>query len=290
MLMKKIILILSFILFAETSVFAAVTFSDENGGFGLKDDTGAVLIEPQYNKLIPLGDSSYIVMKRGKFGLVNSNNQVLVPIKYPNAERLLGRYLKIGTTSKYGLYNQEGKELLPVEYSTIDILFGGMFLTSKNYKYGVVDSNGVQILENKFDDIYMPKSNIMRIKYQGQWYEIEQIKGETLELPQNIRDIIGDKNFEISEIIEHPAATTGYSVVSAADYFIKIFSSISPSHEETVDALMFSKGADAITSIVKLSWIPKYPVYFVKNYYNNLKNPHNGPLSDVKSELRRKIQ
>lgn len=287
--MKRFILVLISILFIEGSAQAAV-FSNEKGLFGLKDSADNIVIQPQYNKLISLGDTSYIAMKHNKFGLIDSDNNILVPIKYSNAERLLGKYLKIGNSSKYGLYNQDGKELLPVEFSTIDILFGGMFLTSKKYKYGIVDSNGEQILENKFDDIYMPKPNIIRIKYQGQWYEIEQVKGETLALPQNIRDIIGDKDFAISEIIDHPAASTGYSVICATDYFIKIFSSISPAHEETVDALMFSKGADAVSSIVKLTWIPMYPVYFVKNYYKNLKNPNNGPLSDVKSELRKRIQ
>ncbi len=63
-----------------------------------------------------------------------------------------------------------------MEYSTIDILFGGMFLTCKDYKYGIIDYNGKVILNNVFDDIYMPEPNIMRLKYLGQWYEIEQVK------------------------------------------------------------------------------------------------------------------
>lgn len=287
--MKKFLIILSLIILFQNTVQAGV-FSNDKGLFGIKDNDGNITVAAQYNKLIILGETSYIVSKRNKFGLIDKNGNVLVPIKYSTAERLLGRYLKIGKGSKFGLYNEDGQELLPVEYSTIDILFGGMFLVSKNYKYGVVDSKGTTLLETKFDDIYMPKSNIMRIKYNGQWYEIENVTSESLELPKNVQEIKGNKDFAITEIIEHPAVTTGYSVVTLTDYFIKIFSSISPAHEETVDELMFSKGADAVGVVMKFSWIPKYPVFFVKNYCHNLKNPNNGPLSGVKSELRKKIQ
>lgn len=287
--MKKFLIILSLIILSYNAAFAAV-YSDDRGLFGIKDSEGNITVTPQYNKLIVLGDSSYIVSKRNKFGLIDKNGNILIAIKYPTAERLLGKYLKIGKGSKFGLYNENGQELLPVEYSTIDILFGGMFLVSKNYKYGVVDSKGETLLEPKFDDIYMPKSNIMRIKYNGQWYEIENVTSESLELPKDVKEIKGNKDFAITEIIEHPAVTTGYSAVTLTDYFIKIFSSISPAHEETVDELMFSKGADAVGVVMKFSWIPKYPVFFAKNYYNNLRNPHNGPLSGIKSELRKKIQ
>src|SRR5699024_3344724 len=108
--------------------------------------------------------------------------------------------LKIGRGSKYALYDEYGKEILPREYTSIDLLFGGMFLTCKDFKYGVVDMNGRTILENKFDDIYMPKPNVMRISYNGQWYEIEQVRGETFKLPQDIMDIKGNENFKISEL------------------------------------------------------------------------------------------
>lgn len=35
----------------------------------------------------------------------------------------------------------------------------------------------------------MPKPNIMRIQYNGQWYEIEQIAGSEFTLPEDIRSI-----------------------------------------------------------------------------------------------------
>ena len=240
--------------------------------------------------MIVLGDSSFIVQKKNRFGLIDNKGNVLVPVKYTHVERVLGKYMKVGRGSRYALYDAKGKEILPREYSSIDILFGGMFLTCKDFKYGVVDMNGKTILENKFDDIYMPKPNIMRINYNGQWYEIEQLHGETLSLPQDVQNIKGDENFKISELIAKPGTATGYYSITFTDYLLKIFSSISPAHEKTIDELMLSQGADTVTIFFKLGWLPKYPFVYARNYYNTVRTPNNGPLSDVKYELKRRLQ
>ncbi len=299
--MKKFLVLLFLVIFcncnmlaysqneASSDVQAVKVFKEENL-FGIQDSSGNVIVKPIYKKMIVLGDSSFIVQKGSKFGLVDYSGNVLVPIKYTHVERVLGKYMKVGRGGKYALYDEMGKAILPREFTSIDLLFGGMFLTCKNFKYGIVDFNGRTILENKFDDIYMPKPNIMRISYNGQWYEIEQIRGETLTLPENIQNIKGDENFKISELIAKPGTATGYSVVTFTDYFLKLFSSISPAHEQTIDELMFSQGAETVSIFIKLTWLPKYPFTYARNYFNTVRTPNNGPLSDVKYELKRQLQ
>lgn len=297
--MKKFLLILSVILvcqnFAAADTQTAVISNNvkvysEEALFGLKDDSGNTLTQPIYKKMIRVGDNSFLVQKKNKFGLVDLQGNELVPIKYSHAERVLGKFVKVGIGSRYALYDEFGKEILPREFSSIDLLFGGMLLTCKDFKYGVTDFQGNTILENKFDDIYMPKPNIMRINYNGHWYEIEQVKAETLALPQDVQNIKGDQNFKISELIAKPGTATGYSLVTFTDYFLKVFSSISPAHEKTIDELMLSQGAETVTIFFKLGWLPKYPFVYARNYYYTVKTPNNGPLSDVKYELKRRLQ
>lgn len=301
--MRKFLLFISLILIFPNVVCADVKtgnvtksseikiYTDNNKVFGLKRlDDDKIIVNPAYKKIIRLGDSSFIVQKKSKFGLIDLNGNILVPIEYTHVDRMLGRYLKIGKNNRYALYDEKGKQILERKYSSIDLLFGGMLLTCENYKYGVVDYNGKTILENKFDDIYMPQPNIMRIKYNGVWYEIEQVKKETLSLPENVKDIMKDKSFIISELIQNPTTMTGYSLVSFTDYLLKIFSSISPSHEKTIDELMLSQGADTMSIFVKLLWVPKYPFVYAKNYYHNMISPNNGPLSDIKYDLKRRIK
>lgn len=304
--MKKFLVLLSLILLFQQGTALAdeplketvqmnvqasdlTVIKNDDNLFGLQTKDGQVLVEPQYKKLIRLGKSAWIVQKKNKFGLIDNNGNYLVQPKYRHTERILGKYAKFGNDNNYGLYDENGKMLLPHEYSKIDILFGGMFLTCKNYKYGVADKDGNTIIANKFDDIYMPKSNVMRIKFLGEWYEIEHTGSEELALPENLAELGTSKDFTISTIITDTGVMSGYSVLTFTDYLIKIFSTISPAHEDTIDELMLSQGADTVSIFMQLGWIPKYPVTYVKKYYYNFVNPNNGPLSDVRNELKQKL-
>lgn len=265
-------------------------FSNEDNLFGLQDKSGNIIVEPQYKKLIRLGNSSWIVQKKNKYGLIDNYGNYLVEPKYRHVDRILGKYLKIGNDNDYALYNEKGETILPHEYSSIDILFGGLFLTKQNYKYGLADPNGRIILSNVFDDIYMPKPNIMRIQYNGQWYEIEQIAGTEFSLPEDITSIDKNSNFKVTQFIKDPVAASGYSALTFTDYLLKVFSSISPAHEETIDELMLSQGAETVNIFIKFTWLPMYPITFAKKYYQNIRTPNNGPLSDVRNELKQKMQ
>lgn len=283
--MKRLVLLL--VLFIQTTVFASPVVFSDNGKFGLQDENGTVIVEAKYKKLIRLGDSGWIIQKGSKFGVMDSKGTILVEPIYSNADRILGKFVKFKKGDKYGIFDEQGFTILPVEYSSIDLLYGGMFLTCKNYKYGVSDFNGQPILDNIFDDIYMPKPNSMIIVYNGEKYEITRNRGEELTLPNNVRSIKDDSEFIITEFITKPVATTGYYSVSATNYLLKVFSSISPAYEQTIDELMFSQGADAASIIMKCAWIPMFPVVYVKKYYQNIKAPNNGPLGGVKSNLKK---
>lgn len=267
------------------------TFS-QNERWGFKDKNGNIIVEPIYKKLIRLGDSSWIVQnKRNKFGLIDNCGNVIVPIKYNHADRQVTKFAKFGNTYDYGVYDEYGNTIVEPKFSKIDILYGKMFLTYKNYKYGIVGFDGKTILENEFEDIYMPKPNVMRIKYQGRWIELEQVNADTLTLPADAKHNLATKeDLDLRNIVVNTGVVSGYSVLTFSDYVIKLFSSISPAHEDTVDELMLSQGADTMNIFMKLTWLPKYPFVYVRKYYENVRNPNNGPLTDIRDELKQQIK
>lgn len=267
------------------------TFS-QNERWGFKDKNGNIIVEPIYKKLIRLGDSSWIVQnKRNKFGLIDNCGNVIVPIKYNHADRLVTKFAKFGNTYDYGVYDEYGNTIVEPKFSKIDILYGKMFLTYKNYKYGIVGFDGKTILENEFEDIYMPKPNVIRIKYQGRWIELEQVNADTLTLPADAKHNLATKeDLDLRNIVVNTGVVSGYSVLTFSDYVIKLFSSISPAHEDTVDELMLSQGADTMNIFMKLTWLPKYPFVYVRKYYENVRNPNNGPLTDIRDELKQQIK
>lgn len=289
--MKKLLLIICFLLFILQSIsFADVVFYSEGKKFGAKDSEGNIVITPQYNKILRLSDTSFLVQKKSKFGIIDIDENILVPIKYRHAERVLGKYAKLGNYGDFGLYDETGFALIPPKYDSIDLLFGGMLLTYKNYKYGVSDFSGKVILDNLFDNIYMPKPNIMRLQYNGEWYEIEQVSSDTLTLPEDVKTVKENSDFKVTNLVVNTGVMSGYSVVTFSDYLIKLISSISPAHEETIDQLMLSQGAETVSIFIKLSWLPKYPFYYARNYYRYIRNPNNGLLYNLRNKLKKKIK
>lgn len=294
--MKKILAFLGltclFMCFCCGQTFAAdvVVFS-EKGNFGLKNKQDEVIVKPQYKKLIRLGDTAWIVQKKNRFGIMDSEGNYLVEPKYKHVERVFGKFAKLGNDRDFGLYDETGKAIIAPEYSSIEPLFGHMFLTCKNFKYGIVNEQGEKLLANDFDDIYMPDPHSVRLKYEGEWYQIERMTSQDIELPEGVkRVVINDNEFKVTHLVSNTGVFSSYYTLTAADYMLKIFSSISPAYEQTIDDLMFSQGADGVSIFVKLGWLPRFPFTYAKKYFDNLRAPNNGPLSDIRSDLKRQIK
>ena len=266
-----------------------VSVFSENNLFGLKNSSGEVVVPAEYRKLIMVGKSGWIFQKKNKFGLMDSQGNYLLQPKYRHVDRVLGKFVKIGNDSDFGIYDEHGNEIIPPIYNSIDLLYGKMFLTYKNFRYGISDFEGNVIIPNICDDIYMPSKDLIKIKYLGVWYELENVSVEKLALPETINEIKQTSNFKVTDIVADTGAISGYSLLTFSDYFIKVFSSISPSHEEAIDDLILSHGVDTIDILKKFTWVPKYPVTFVKKYYVHVRNPFNGPLSDIRYGIKNRL-
>ena len=165
-------------------------------------------------------------------------------------------------------------------------------LSAKNYKYGIYNNKGDVILDNDFDFIYMPNPKTLRIQYKGNWYEIESIsKNESIKLPDDsVQFNMDNQDFKMTQVFINTGIGTGYTVVTATDYLLKIFASISPAYEQTIDDLMLSQGAETVSIFVKLGWIPKFPFVYAKKYWSNLVQPNKSPLAEVRNELKGQIK
>ena len=234
------------------------------------------------------GQRGWIVQKRSKYGLMDSEGNYLIEPKYRYADRILGRYIKLGNEHDFGIYNEYGESIIPPVYDSVDLLYGKMFLTYKNFRYGVSDFKGNVLIPNICDDIYMPSKNTMKIKYLGEWYELNDVDAEKLAMPELYTSNSENGNI-IKDIFIDTGAISGYSVLTFSDFLIKIISSISPAHEETIDDLILSHGVDTVNILKKSSWIPKYPVTFSKKYFAHLRNPFDGPLADTRNRLKKKV-
>ena len=266
-----------------------VNVFSEGNLFGLKDKEGNIVAPAEYQKIIMTGCAGWIIQKKNKYGLMDSDGNYLIEPKYRYGDRILGRYTKLGSDNDFGIYNEFGESILPPEYTSIELLYGQMFLTYKNFRYGVADFKGNILIPNICDDIYMPTKDTMKIKYMGEWYVLTDINPNAIAMPDiGAEEEPGGTSFTLKDIVADTGNISGYSVLTFSDYLIKIFSSISPAHEETIDDLILSHGVDTVGILKKFSWIPKYPITFTKKYYAHLRNPFNGPLADTRNRMKNK--
>ena len=297
--MKKIIILLFLIIFSFSSFANAYTTdetkvyeSDNHKYYGLKINDDKVITKAEYRKLIRLGQTSWIFQKKNyKFGLMDCEGKILVEPKYSHVERLFDKWVKLGNENDYGLYDAEGKTVIPPKFSAIEPLFGRKFLTYKNYKYGIYSENGEELLPNKYDFIYMPTTKILRIKEGTNWYEIEHIsKDDAIVLPNETLRDFKDDTFKITKMVKNTGIGAGYGIVTATDYTLKLFSTVSSAYEETIDELMLSKGVETISILTKFSWLPKFPFVYAKKYFENYREPDNSPLSGIRNDIREQMK
>lgn len=298
--MQKLLITFFIILISQICVFSAELINPNdnlkvyglNNKFGLKDKSDKVVVYAKYKKLIRLGNSAWIIQEKNKFGVIDYKGNYLIKPKFSHVERVFEKFVKLGNEKDYGLYDETGHAVIPPEFTSIEPLFGKRFRTCKNYKYGIYNDKGKMILDNEYDFIYMPNPKILRLQYKGNWYEIESIsQDDIVKLPEDAITVeLDNQKFKVTQILINTGVSTGYTIVTATDYILKVFSSISPAYEATIDDLMLSQGAETVSIFVKLGWIPKFPFVYVKKYWNNLLQPNKSPLADVRNEIKDQIK
>ena len=293
LILTIIIIITQIASVCEASVTTDVkVISKDNKYYGLATSDGSVIVEAKYKKVIKLGNNAWIIQnKANKFGLMDNKGKILVPIKFRHAERLFDKWVKLGNDGDYGIYDEKGAVVVPPEFKAIEPLFGGKFLTYKNYKYGIYSNTGEKILNNEYDLIYMPSPKITRIKKGNDFIEVERItEKEAKELKNEEIKKYNDEHFKITHLFKNTGYSAGYSVLTATDYTLKAFSSVSRAYEDTIDELMLSQGVDTVSIFMKLNWIPRFPIIYAKKYGSNLMHPNEGPLAEIRNELKEQIK
>ena len=299
--MKRILIfIFIFIFSADFTGAMELTTSDitvfapqNNKYYGMKDKSGNTILEAKYKKLIRLGENGWIVQKKNnKFGILDNQGNFTVEAKYKRAERIYDRLAKLGNYNEYGVFDEYGNVILPVQYSLIEPMFGQRFLTCKNRKYGVFSKTGEEILPNEYEYIYMPSLKTVRVRKNGNWYEISsrELSSDSIQIFDDIDFTEYYDNLSIPKIFKNTGVGAGYGVVTATDYTLKIFSSASVAYEETIDELLLSRGVDTVPDLINFSWIVKFPFVFAKRYYGAVLEPDSGPLSGIRNELKEQIK
>lgn len=173
--MKGIVCI--FLLLVAGQTFAADPYNlfTEAGKYGLKNESGEVLIPAQYdalgwsdNTLSLVNNSITGFMLDGKWGLISTENKIITGPLYvsllPGDRNHLIAGIQSAAAAKilYGCILPTGKTIIPFQYDEISITNNRYVVMRKDgnrYKYGLLDEENKVLIPSQYRNIY-PLGNL----------------------------------------------------------------------------------------------------------------------------------
>lgn len=209
---------IAIITFMATAVQAQELKSfEENGKYGLKDQSGKVIVEPKYNECKKDGEvfrveinldwglidgktgkeiipPKYLTMNEfseglawvqldRKGGYINTTGKVVIPIAYDAYE--MGNDFYEGTATvakdgKYGVIDKTEKTLVPFKYQSIGEFSEGIASVGLSDKFGFVDKSGKEITPAKYDDVRRFKNGFAKVSIAYKWGIIDKSGKEVI--------------------------------------------------------------------------------------------------------------
>ena len=147
----------------------------ENGKFGVINNDGGIVIEPSYDEIISIPNSSKPIFlctydindEDGtyKTKAINEKNEEIltgydkieVIDNYDSKQNIWyeDNVLRVSKNGKYGIINFEGQEILPCEYDEITALKGvrSNFIVKKSDNVGLVNEVGQTIVNTEYKNV-----------------------------------------------------------------------------------------------------------------------------------------
>ena len=120
--------------------------------YGLLEDSGKVLITPQYCNLEEAGNGLLIAQKsKYRYGLVDVLGNIIVPFNYSNIYVIGLKYFTAKYKGKWGLYDYENNNIISPRYQAF-YFYEEYGVAKFSGKWGIVDINNNCLTGFIFDD------------------------------------------------------------------------------------------------------------------------------------------
>lgn len=219
---KKIIIILAVIvaiivfviIFTNNDSNISAYLYEENGLYGLKDESGKIIAEAKYKEIIKTEhvEDLFIVNYNNKYGIINSSGKVVIKEEYDKifSDDYAYNYSKIGYILSlkkqdgyyFGYVDNKGKLLFDCEYEEVSRVkeYNGediYLVLRKNGRCGIA-RNGKLIIDMKYQDIFY-NDVVDRFIVEKNWkYGVLNREGKELIKPEHqIFGVDGDRIYFI---------------------------------------------------------------------------------------------
>lgn len=166
--------------------------TNEKGKFGLINKKGEWILNPIYDKILPLQKNGYrLVVNKEKYGVIDSNNNIVYPTEYDYIDIVSNGFV-LAKEGKMWQIDFSGKVTKPFMYEmSEEILFVSGYTedeypiyTNSDYAkyeilglYGILNTiTGKPITPAKYYDVSILSKNIFEVqdKESGNWYLLDK--------------------------------------------------------------------------------------------------------------------
>lgn len=167
---------------------------NENNKYGLISTSGNILIEPKYEDVKYLNNSTLFAIKEsGVWKLINTEDgQIVIDGGYDDIKEVKTDSIIIVKDGKYGIINQNKEEKISPTYQELKYAFSIYYIAKKDGKYGIINSENKEIIPFEYINMtYVENGGFI----QADKSDIETVILDS-NLSQKVTGIISEVNLE----------------------------------------------------------------------------------------------
>ncbi len=126
---------------------AIVQLGNEKIKYSLISQTGDIVGNQTFKKILPFKEGLAVVRNKDKYGFINSKGKIIVDCIYSKVSDFSEGYAAVQKNSQWGYINKKGTEVIDLKYTRcLDFEDGKAIVFKGMRKAGVVDKDGLEII------------------------------------------------------------------------------------------------------------------------------------------------
>lgn len=151
-----------------------IQVQNNDGKWGVLDNTGKVIVEPTFDddSKLPYFSKIGLAAKKenGKYGYINTEGEWVIKPEYDYAKSFQSNGLAIIRNGSYhSVINGKGKIITTNSYDRIEDYSNGVAVVVLENSYGLIDESGKEVVDTKYSKIEIVSSEFAKVKLEEKY-------------------------------------------------------------------------------------------------------------------------
>ncbi|MFK7774842.1 MAG: WG repeat-containing protein [Saprospiraceae bacterium] len=158
---------------------AIVQIGNKKIRYGLINQTGDLIGNTQYKKILPFKEGLAVVQHKKKFGFIDAKGKILIDAQYSKAASFSEGLAAVRKDGQCGYIDKSGKEVIPLTYSRcLDFEDGKAIVFKGMRNAGVISKTGEEVISPSINGLvgFSNKRGLIRDRSWNYYYITEEAR------------------------------------------------------------------------------------------------------------------